>query len=95
VVYYCSAVYIKAIYQPIRHFFAHRSMKSEAEIFAHFQKTNIQEAEEILRFLHTLLWAINQIALKGKRPDLTNFSDYDSWVKGLKCKTEEFIRQLP
>ncbi|MCU1299892.1 MAG: hypothetical protein JWQ87_176 [Candidatus Sulfotelmatobacter sp.] len=77
----------KDIYQPIRHlFFAHRGMERDTEIFERFQKTNV---------LHTLLWAIWQMGWNAKRPDLTDFSDYDGWVKGLNAKTEKFIRQLP
>ncbi|MDQ6665269.1 MAG: hypothetical protein M3Z23_12845 [Acidobacteriota bacterium] len=86
----------KSIYRPIRHsFFAHRSMESDAEIFARFQKTNIKEAEEILRFLHTLLWAIWEMAWNGRRLDITDSSDYEGWVKDMNAKTEKLIRQLP
>jgi hypothetical protein len=52
-------------------------------------------AREILRFLHTLLWAIREIAQNGRRIDLTDFSDYEGWVKGMNSKTEKRIRGLP
>ena len=86
----------KVIYQPIRHtLFAHRSMESEADIFSRFQKTNIKEVEDILRFLHTLLCAIREMAWKGKRINLVDTSEHDKWVEGIKTKTADFIRRLP
>lgn len=86
----------KAIYQPIRHqYFAHKSIQGAAGISALFGKTLIGDVAEILRFLHTLLWAITEMAWNAKPPDLTDFRDYDGYVKQLNAKTEQFIRHLP
>jgi hypothetical protein len=86
----------KAIYQPIRHqYFAHKSIKGVAGISALFGKTLIGDVAEILRFLHTLLWAITEMAWNAKRPDLADFRDFDGYVKQMNAKTEQFIRQLP
>jgi hypothetical protein len=86
----------KTIYQPIRHqVFAHKSIQDEKAIFALFEKTLISDVQEILRFLHTLFWAIWEMAWNGKRPDLADFRSFDGEVKRLTNKTEQFIRGLP
>ena len=65
----------KTIYQPIRHqVFAHKSIQDDKAIVALFEKTLITDVQEILRFLHTLFWAIWEMAWNGKRPDLRGFS---------------------
>jgi hypothetical protein len=85
----------RAIYQPIRHqVYAHKSIQDDAAISALFSKTLTADVIEILRFLHTLLWAIWEMAWNGKRPDLDDFRDYDGYVRRVNTKTEEFIRQL-
>jgi len=56
---------------------------------------DVGEVHEILRFLHTLLWAIQEMANNGRRPDLTDFSDFDRHVRRLNEQTEAFIRNLP
>jgi hypothetical protein len=84
----------KIIYSPIRHrYYAHRSKDDEAAISALFGKTQIDEVNEILRFLHTLIWAIQELASNGTRPNLTNFVDYENYVHGIKRRTEQFVRQ--
>jgi len=86
----------KTIYQPIRHqVFAHKSIQDDKAIVALFEKTLITDVHEILRFLHTLFWAIWEMAWNGKRPDLADFRSFDGEVKRLINKTEEFIRGLP
>jgi hypothetical protein len=86
----------KAIYQPIRHqVFAHKSIQDDKAILALFEKTLITDVQEILRFLHTLFWAIWEMAWNAKRPDLTDFRSYDGEVTRLTNKTEKFIRELP
>lgn len=86
----------KAIYQPIRHkYFAHRGMESAQAIATLFSKTLIGDVAEILRFLHTLLWAITEMASNARRPDLADFTDYERYVKRLNSETEAFIRKLP
>ncbi|MGA2879132.1 MAG: hypothetical protein ABSG13_09300 [Bryobacteraceae bacterium] len=91
---YCET--FKKVYGPIRHnYYAHRSKWDEAAISALFSKTQIGEVNEILRFLHTLIAAIQELAINGTRPDLANFQDYDAYVARIKRRTEEFIRQLP
>ena len=64
-------------------------------IVALFEKTLITDVHEILRFLHTLFWAIWEMAWNGKRPDLADFRSFDGEVKRLTNKTEQFIRGLP
>jgi hypothetical protein len=86
----------RAIYRPIRHkYFAHKGIESDAAIWALFGKTLIGDVAEILRFLHTLLWAINEMAWNARRPDLSDPCDYEGYVNGLNTKTEKFVRQLP
>jgi AbiU2 len=86
----------RTIYKPIRHkFFAHKSKESEAAIQGLFDKTNSADVNEILRFLYTLIWAINEIAWNATRPDLTDFSRYEGYVNELNTNTERFVRQLP
>ena len=53
------------------------------------------DVTEVLRFLHTLLWAVTQMALNARRPDLTDFRVYGSYVKGINEKMEQFVRSLP
>lgn len=86
----------KAIYQPIRHqVFAHKSIRDDKAIVALFEKTLITDVLDILRFLHTLFWAIWEMAWNAKRPALIDFRSYDEEVKRLTNNTEEFIRGLP
>ena len=87
----------KAIYQPIRHtYFAHRGTESQQAIEALFNKTVKTDVAEILGFLHTVLWAIREMALNcDKRPDLADFTDYDHEVVDVSSKVEEFVRGLP
>jgi hypothetical protein len=85
-----------AIYQPIRHkYFAHRGTESQQVIELLFGKTLKTEVAEIFGFLHTLLWAINEMAWNGKKPYLADFRDYEREVTNLNGKIEEFIRSLP
>ncbi len=49
----------------------------------------------MLRFLHTLLWAIWEMAWNATPPDLTNFKDYEWHKAKLNKNTEAFVRQLP
>ncbi|MGO9096081.1 MAG: hypothetical protein ACLQGV_12730 [Bryobacteraceae bacterium] len=86
----------RSIYGPIRHkAFAHRSNEDEAAIAALFGRTLIGDVSEILRFLHTVLWAIWEMAWNARRPDLADFHDYEAYVRRVKAKIEEFIRRLP
>jgi len=86
----------KTIYKPIRHkTFAHRGIEDENAIAALFGKTLISDVSEILRFLHTLLWTIRELAWNAKCPDLTDFSDYEVYVRNMNAKIEQFVRQLP
>jgi hypothetical protein len=86
----------RAIYQPIRHrYFAHRGMDDQQAISALFGQTLIGDVTEILGFLHTLLWVIQEIAWNARRPDLTNRTDYDNWVRRLDEQIEMFVRRVP
>ena len=83
----------KEIYRPIRHrYFAHRGMQSQQAILALFSKTLIGDVAEILRFLHTLLWAIREMAWNARRPNLSNHADFTKYVDGLNKEIEAFIR---
>jgi hypothetical protein len=85
----------RSIYRPIRHkFYAHRSTEGDAAISALFDRTLIGDVNEILRFLYTLLWAINEMAWNARRPNLTDFRSYKSYVDDLNQNTEAFIRSL-
>jgi hypothetical protein len=70
-------------------------MEDDKAISDLFGRTLIGDVAEILRFLHTLLWAITEMAWNAKPPDLTNFRDYVTYVNSHNGKTERFIRQLP
>ena len=86
----------RIIYQPIRHkVYAHRSKEDEAAISALFSRTVIGDVNSILRFLHTLIWAIQEMAWNATRPNLADFTDYEGYVTGIKRKIEQFVRQLP
>jgi hypothetical protein len=86
----------KTIYKPIRHkVYAHKSMEDDKAIADLFGRTLIGDVADILRFLHTMLWAITEMAWNAKPPDLADFRDYGAYVNGHNEKTERFIRQLP
>ena len=70
-------------------------MESEQAVAALFEQTLIGDVAQILRFLHTLLWAITEMAWNARRPDLTDFHDYEQHVASMNRKTEAFIRSLP
>lgn len=71
----------KQVYAPIRNeIYAHRSKKNEEELYVHFGKTLIGDVDHILRFVHTLLVALQELVSNGRKPDLTNFTDYDAYV---------------
>ena len=86
----------KLIYEPIRHqVYAHRSTEDETTVYSLFRHTLIQDVEEILRFLHTLLWAIWEMAWNAKSIELSDFSNFESEVKRIRDETERFIQHLP
>jgi hypothetical protein len=85
----------KHIYQPIRHrFYAHRSDEDEKSIADLFAKTRISEIDEILGFLHTLIWEIQDLYQNGRKPNLSNFDGYKGYVTEITRNTEEFVHQL-
>jgi len=82
-------------YQPIRHiYFAHRGKMSAEDIVELFGKTQISDATDIIRFLYTLVFAIWEIHLNGRKPDLSNVHKYDSYVKVLTDDVEKLIGGL-
>ncbi|MFY9724135.1 MAG: hypothetical protein WAJ87_01500 [Bryobacteraceae bacterium] len=86
----------KLIYRPIRHkYFAHRGTDSQQAIEALFSQTLKTDVEEILRFLHTLLGAIREMAWNARRPDLADLTDYNNYVRDLNSQIERFVMQLP
>lgn len=86
----------RAIYEPIRHrVYAHRSKDDEAAIYALFSRTVIGDVNSILRFLHTLIWAIQEMASNATPPNLADFSDYERYVNSVKARIEQFVRHLP
>jgi hypothetical protein len=81
------------IYRPIRHrYYAHRGDETKEAISELFSKTRIDEVNEILRFLHTLILALQNLAMNGTRPDLTDFRNYEGHVSMIKTRVEHFIR---
>jgi hypothetical protein len=85
----------KAIYRPIRHvYFAHRGMASQQAIQKLFAGTLKKDVVTILKFLHTVLWAIQQMSDNGRRPELNNFADYGAFVKSLNEQIEGFVKAL-
>jgi|SRR5580698_55536 hypothetical protein len=85
----------KVIYQPIRHkVFAHKSIQDDQAIGALFEKTLIADVHEVLRFLHTLFWAIWEMAWNAKRLDLADFRSFDGEIKRVVNTTEEFVNEL-
>jgi hypothetical protein len=85
----------RSIYQPLRHrYFAHRSEEDEESIATLFARTRIAEVDGILRFLHTLIWSVQELHMNGTEIDLRNFGSYESYVARIQRRTEEFIRQL-
>ena len=87
---------LKSIYQPIRHrYVAHRGMDSQQAIQALFSKALKTDVAEILGFLHTLLWAIRDMAWNASVPELSSRADYDQYVKCLDKQIEDFVRKLP
>ncbi|HWR13405.1 MAG TPA: hypothetical protein VN577_01150 [Terriglobales bacterium] len=85
----------KSIYQPIRHkYFAHRGVDSQQAITALFSQTLFGDVARILGFLHTLLWAIQEMASNARRPDLTNLTDFNKYVRSLDEQIEQFVRRL-
>jgi hypothetical protein len=82
-------------YQPIRHiYFAHRGKMGADDIVGLFGKTQISDATDIIRFLYTLVFAIWEIHLNGRKPDLSDVQKYDSYVKVLSDDVEKLIRGL-
>jgi hypothetical protein len=85
----------QTIYRPIRHrYFAHRGMDSQRAIEALFSQTLIGDVAQVLGFLHTLLWAIQEMAWNARRPDLTDLTDYHDFVRRLDDEIERFIRRI-
>jgi hypothetical protein len=82
-------------YQPIRHiYFAHRGKMRADDVRELFGKTQIGEATDIIRFLYTLVYAIWEIHLNGRKPELNNFQKYDSYVKFLSDDVEMLVMGL-
>jgi hypothetical protein len=85
----------KEIYDPIRNkIYAHRSKEDETVVYELFSKTLIGDVQRILHFVHTLLWALQEMAYNGRKPELQNFSDYDHYLEKLQVETETFLRRL-
>lgn len=85
----------KQVYAPIRNeIYAHRSKKNEEEVYVHFGKTLIGDVDYILRFVHTLLVALQELVSNGRKPDLINFTDYEAYVRRVSAEVEAFIRRL-
>jgi hypothetical protein len=86
----------REIYEPIRHtYFAHRGKASDEAIGALFGETLIGDVNEILRFLYTLVYSIQDVASNDTMFDLTNHRAYEEYVENLNRKTESLIRNLP
>lgn len=82
----------KTIYQPIRHqVFAHKTIQDDKATAALFEKTLIADVAEILRFLHTLFWAIWEMAWNANPLALSDFRSFHAEVSRVTEKTEEFV----
>jgi hypothetical protein len=44
--------------------------------------------------VHTLVISLQELAAKGRKPDLANFSGYDEYVRKVDAEVKGFIRQL-
>jgi HEPN superfamily AbiU2-like protein len=85
----------KNIYKPIRHkYFAHRGTDTRQAIEELFSQTLKSDVEEILRFLHTALKAIWEMAWNGRSLDLDDFSSYQHYVSDLDKDIEDFVHHL-
>jgi hypothetical protein len=85
----------KVIYQPIRHkYFAHRGTDNQQAISELFSQTRISDVSEILGFLHTLIWSIQELANSARVPDLNDRRDYADWVRKLDERIETFVLRV-
>jgi hypothetical protein len=83
-------------FQPIRHsHFAHSGKVSAEDVSELFGKTKIGDATDITRFLYTLIFEVWEIYLNGRKPDLTNYREYDVYVKNLNDQIEKLVLGLP
>jgi hypothetical protein len=85
-----------AIYLPIRHQIAHIIFKDEEDIRALYSKTLKTDIDELLRFLHSLVHAIQDLAWNGRKPDLTgNDYGYAGRVREISSQAEAILHALP
>lgn len=84
------------VYAPLRHMhFAHRGKESSVTIGELFGRTKIGDATEILRDCCTVMDQIKEIQLNGRKPDLTDYSRYEEFVKHHGGQVEKLIFSLP
>ena len=86
-----------ANYKPLRdQVYAHIVVKDEFLVAGLFSRTLKTEIDEILRFLHSLIFAIKELALNGHRPDLNgDHYGYRERVAHITAETEMLLRELP
>ena len=86
-----------AIYKPIRNqVFAHTVLKDEGLVADLFSKTLKADIDQILCFLHSLLWAIKELAYNARPPGLNGDNyGYRRRVAEITDETERLLRQLP
>ena len=70
-------------------------MASQKAIEQLVGKTLYGDITEILSFLHTLVWAIREMAWNARNPDLTARRDFENYVNRLRGEIEDFVRGLP
>lgn len=84
------------IYKPIRNQIAHIVLKDERSIESLYSKTVKKDVDDILRFLHSLVNAIWEMAYNALEPRLDGDNyGYADRVAEITKETEELLRELP
>jgi hypothetical protein len=83
------------IYKPIRNQIAHIILKEQALVEDLYARTQKTEIDDILRFLHSLVWAIREMADNGRPPNLCDDNyHFADRVSEIKTETERLLRQF-
>jgi hypothetical protein len=85
----------KKIYAPIRHkIYAHRSQEDEPTVYKLFSHALISDVEELLRFLNTLIFTLQELILSGRKPDLSDDAEYSRYLMELRTEAKDLLRRL-
>ena len=83
------------IYRPIRHQIAHIIFKDEEQIAALYSRTRKTDIDDLLRFLHSLVHAIWELAFNAERPNLNGDQyGYARRVEVISNETETLLRSF-